>query len=170
MDSPGAFEGVDLSALHSEQYTHHYKSTATRGVRLFHAALHVADPLPSNTWTEVMRWPRLCEEENGYGAWFARAPGSGIYVNTNSTWVVRDRSEALGLPPHSTSSPGEIVSRWLMLHGLPTSTQRTPLAEWRTQQVGPRKSGRTLMLGSAHAMQLLAGLGGAWCDQHEATR
>lgn len=169
-ESPGAFANADLTSLHTELYTHHYRSSETRGVRLFHAALHPALPQPSGSWIEVMRWPRACEEENGYGAWFSQTPGSGIFLNTNRTWHLTHRLEALGLPPFSPDSSGDLVGGWLKLHNLPVDTRRSNLSAWRVSHpgpVGPGRGGRTLMLDNVKAMQLLAGLGGAWCGWND---
>lgn len=170
VESPGAYADTDLAGLHSELYTHHYRSSETRGVRLFHDALHPALAQPNGTWVEVMRWPRACEEANGYGAWFSRAPGSGVFINTNRTWQLMGRLEALGLPPFSPASPGDLVARWLALHNLPMGTSRSNLSTWRRTHpgpIGPGRAGRTLMLDSEQAMRLLVGLGGAWCGWND---
>ena len=170
VESPGAYADTELAGLHSELYTHHYRSSETRGVRLFHGALHPALAQPNGTWVEVMRWPRDCEEASGYGAWFSRAPGSGVFINTNRTWQLTGRLEALGLPPFSPASPGDLVARWLALHNLPMGTSRSNLSTWRRTHpgaIGPGRAGRTLMLDSEEAMRLLVGLGGAWCGWND---
>lgn len=169
-ESPSVFADADLASVHTELYTHHYKSSETRGVRVFHAALHPALPQPGGSWIEVMRWPRACEEANGYGAWFSRTPGSGIFLNTNRTWQLTHRLEALGLPPFSPDSPGDLVTGWLKLHNLPVHTGRSNLSTWRSNNpgpIGPGRPGRTLMLDNEKAMRLLAGLGGAWCGWND---
>ena len=51
--------------------------------------------ISSGKWAEVMRFGRPGHEggvrESGYGFWFFAATGSGIFLNVNRTWVLRDK-------------------------------------------------------------------------------
>lgn len=89
-----------------------YASTGTRFVILDKNQPQISD-VPANTWFEVIRSSECstCKEEgsNGYGFWFWRAPGSGIWINSGCTFAEWLRHDNL------YESPRTLYLAWLKM-------------------------------------------------------
>ena len=82
------------------------------------------------SWVEVMRWAKSYESMGGYGAWFARTSGSGIWLNVGRSWRAADKLELLGLPPHRPEGKRDLVGEWMQSLNLNLS-ERVAAREWR---------------------------------------
>jgi len=100
----------------------------TRGSLLHRVRPSRGDEAPPNdSWTEVIRFAQEKEGINGYGLWFYRARGSGIWVNVGKTIGTTTKEALLGKAsppchrPIEDAQPGapfDLLSKWLRWHNL----------------------------------------------------
>ena len=93
---------------------------------------------PDHGWVEVTRW--ACPVEGGrprFGTWFARAPGSGIFVNVGRSYRIAAKGKFLPeRAENGSTEPGshqyvQLVDAWRISRGgISMETARGVVSEW----------------------------------------